>query len=96
MADEASRISESELAGSTLGVWGSDWPHTPLHDAEGGPDVAVPYRDLAYSDVVDGFLAALASSERAERIMAANPARLYELPDARRAAGPVTRSFERL
>lgn len=58
-------------------VWGSDWPHTPPNKEEGGPDVAVPYRALAYDEVVDGFVAALDSAERAERIMAENPARLY-------------------
>jgi predicted TIM-barrel fold metal-dependent hydrolase len=61
-------------------VWGSDWPHTPPHDTEQGPDVVMPYRNLRYEALVDGFLAALDSPERAERIMVDNPARLYEFP----------------
>jgi len=45
-------------------VWGSDWPHTPPHELQTGNAVAVPYRDLRYEDVVDGFLAALPSAAR--------------------------------
>ncbi len=59
-------------------VWGSDWPHTPPHEAHKGPDRVVPYRDLPYERVVDDFLAALPSEGLADRIMRDNPARLYE------------------
>jgi predicted TIM-barrel fold metal-dependent hydrolase len=58
-------------------VWGSDWPHTPSHEAQEGADVLGAYRPLAYERVVDDFLAALPSSEVAGRIMSDNPGRLY-------------------
>lgn len=61
-------------------VWGSDWPHTPPHSTHAGAGSHVPYRTLDYAAVVDGFLAALGSSERADRIMGENPARLYDFP----------------
>ena len=38
-------------------VWGSDWPHTPGHDAQHGPDVAGVYRPLHYKTLVDDFIA---------------------------------------
>ena len=41
-------------------MWGSDWPHTPAHDAQHGPDVAGVYRPLSYATVVDDFTGALA------------------------------------
>jgi predicted TIM-barrel fold metal-dependent hydrolase len=62
-------------------VWGSDWPHTPAHEAQQGPDVVGAFRPLAYARVVGDFLAALPSAELAERIMAENPARLYGFAD---------------
>lgn len=59
-------------------VWGSDWPHTPAHAAQGDSAAALPYRKLRYETVVDAFLAAVGSAELSERVMADNPARLYE------------------
>ena len=47
-------------------------PHGTL---SGG--VERPYRDIPYDRMVDDFLRALGSGERAERIMVQNPARLY-------------------
>jgi predicted TIM-barrel fold metal-dependent hydrolase len=58
-------------------LWGSDWPHTPPHAAQTGPDVPLPYRGLDYRAVVEHFLAALPSAEVAARIMRDNPACLY-------------------
>jgi predicted TIM-barrel fold metal-dependent hydrolase len=58
-------------------VWGSDWPHTPPHDAQKGPMVLGQYRDLSYEALVDDFLAAVDSVALAEQIMRDNPARLY-------------------
>jgi predicted TIM-barrel fold metal-dependent hydrolase len=58
-------------------VWGSDWPHTPPHEAQKGSETLGIYRNLSYEQVVDDFLAALSSTELADRIMGANPARLY-------------------
>ncbi|HEY6833318.1 MAG TPA: amidohydrolase family protein [Pseudolabrys sp.] len=59
-------------------VWGSDWPHTPPHDAHAGGALIAPYRKLRYPAVVDGFTGAVGSAELAERIMSDNPAQLYE------------------
>jgi len=59
-------------------VWGSDWPHTPPHEAQIGSAVLTPYRSLRYDTLVDHFMAAVGSAELAERILSDNPARLYE------------------
>ena len=62
-------------------VWGSDWPHTPAHDAQHGPDVSGVYRPLSYATLVDNFTGALGSDELTQMILADNPARLYEFGD---------------
>ena len=62
-------------------VWGSDWPHTPAHDVQRGPDVAGVYRPLSYATLLDNFTGALNSDELASMILADNPARLYEFGD---------------
>lgn len=59
-------------------VWGSDWPHTPAHGLQTGQDMALPYRDLAYADVLDGFRRALPPGIRTNAILTHNPARLYD------------------
>jgi predicted TIM-barrel fold metal-dependent hydrolase len=61
-------------------VWGSDWPHTPLHALQGDPAVGLPYRSLSYERLVDDFLTAIGAAELAERIMTDNPGRLYGFP----------------
>ena len=58
-------------------VWGSDWPHTPAHDAQKGATIAISHRPISYTKLVDDFSAALASVELTEMIMGENPARLY-------------------
>jgi predicted TIM-barrel fold metal-dependent hydrolase len=62
-------------------VWGSDWPHTPAHDAQQGPEVAGVYRPLSYATLVDEFTDALKSNGLGEMIFVDNPARLYEFGD---------------
>jgi predicted TIM-barrel fold metal-dependent hydrolase len=62
-------------------VWGSDWPHTPPIEQQKDGAAPLPYRDLAYTSVVEDFLATLGSAELADRIMRDNPARLYGFPD---------------
>jgi predicted TIM-barrel fold metal-dependent hydrolase len=57
-------------------VWGSDWPHSPLHE-QGRADLQRPYRPLSYATLVDKFLAALGHDAAAQAIMIDNPARLY-------------------
>jgi len=59
-------------------VWGSDWPHTPPHTVQMGSDLHAPYRRLPYGTVLGEFIAAIGSTELAERILSDNPARLYE------------------
>lgn len=62
-------------------VWGSDWPHTPPHDAQKGSEILGGYRPLSYEQLVDDFCAALPSQELAARIMSDSPARLYGFTD---------------
>jgi len=59
-------------------VWGSDWPHTPAHGDQKGPDEGAAYRPLSYAALVDEFEAAVASPGLFRSIMVDNPARLYE------------------
>jgi predicted TIM-barrel fold metal-dependent hydrolase len=58
-------------------VWGSDWPHTPLHSQQSGAETPVPYRPLSYTQLVDDFLLAVGDPALAQAIMTDNPARLY-------------------
>jgi len=58
-------------------VWGSDWPHTPAHNAQKGATIAISHRPISYARLVDDFIDALASVELTEMIMRDNPARLY-------------------
>jgi predicted TIM-barrel fold metal-dependent hydrolase len=58
-------------------VWGSDWPHTPAHDAQKGANVVTPHRMISYERLVDDFVTALGSAELTDMIMRDNPARLY-------------------
>jgi predicted TIM-barrel fold metal-dependent hydrolase len=58
-------------------VWGSDWPHPPAHEQQKEAWLEAPYRALSYETLVDDFLAALPSSDWADRIMHENAARLY-------------------
>ncbi|HYC15579.1 MAG TPA: amidohydrolase family protein [Pseudolabrys sp.] len=60
-------------------VWGSDWPHTPPHEAQMGSAVLGAYRNLRYETLVDDFVEAIGSAELAERILSDNPTRLYGL-----------------
>ena len=57
-------------------VWGSDWPHTPFHDATPGELPHLPWRPLSYAALAENMRAALpAGAEKA--VMVDNPARLY-------------------
>ena len=58
-------------------VWGSDWPHTPLHALQTGDGVPLPYRALDYPAVLRGFRDALPDAALAKSILCDNPARLY-------------------
>jgi predicted TIM-barrel fold metal-dependent hydrolase len=62
-------------------VWGSDWPHTPPHEAQKGSDIPGVNRPLSYDQLVDDFLTALPSTELADRMLRDNPDRLYGFAD---------------
>lgn len=70
-------VSAILAAASDRCVWGSDWPHTPPHEAQIGSAVLAPYRSLRYETLVDDFIAAVGSLELAERVLSENPAMLY-------------------
>lgn len=70
-------VSAILAAASDRCVWGSDWPHTPPHEAQIGSAVLAPYRSLRYETLVDDFIAAVGSLELAERVLSENPATLY-------------------
>ncbi len=57
-------------------VWGSDWPHTPVHAVQTGDLKVHPYRPLPYQAVLDGFRNSLPRGA-ADAILVDNPARLY-------------------
>jgi len=59
-------------------VWGSDWPHTPPHEAQKGGDIETPYRKISYTALVDDFVAALDDADLVQSILENNPARLYD------------------
>jgi predicted TIM-barrel fold metal-dependent hydrolase len=81
MTPDAAWLAAILEAAAARCVWGSDWPHTPPQEQQTGNAIPLPYRPLRYGDIVDGFLRALPSAELAERIMEANPARLYGFAD---------------
>jgi predicted TIM-barrel fold metal-dependent hydrolase len=58
-------------------VWGSDWPHTPPHEAQHGADIKSENRPLTYSRVLDDFVQALPAPDIVDRILIDNPDRLY-------------------
>jgi predicted TIM-barrel fold metal-dependent hydrolase len=62
-------------------VWGSDWPHTPPHEAQKGSEIPGVNRPLSYEQLVDDFLTALPSIELADRMLRENPDRLYGFAD---------------
>ena len=60
-------------------VWGSDWPHIGFH---AGKAVAhhdlLPYRPLDAGDLLDVLITAVPDAAQREKILSANPARLYQ------------------
>ena len=64
-------------AGGDRCVWGSDWPHTPVHALQTGDQAALPHRVLDYAAVLNGFRASLPRGPSADAILQRNPARLY-------------------
>lgn len=64
-------------AGGERCVWGSDWPHTPPHEAQPGGAAPLPYRPIDYGRLVAAFRTALPDAASAARIMGTNAERLY-------------------
>ena len=58
-------------------LWGSDWPHTPPHEAQPGGGARVPYRAIDYRALLAAFRAALPSAAVAEGVLGGHAARLY-------------------
>jgi predicted TIM-barrel fold metal-dependent hydrolase len=58
-------------------VWGSDWPHPPSRNDQRDKNATLPYRNIAYSQLLGDFLDGIDDSGLAERILISNPARLY-------------------
>ena len=58
-------------------VWGSDWPHTPPQDDRRGASAVAAYRKIEYERVLRDFCGALRDTRLEERILIANPTRLY-------------------
>lgn len=59
-------------------VWGTDWPHTPVHGAVAAGDQEQPYRDIDPADLLDGLRIWFDGDTRAlERILVHNPSSLY-------------------
>lgn len=60
-------------------VWGSDWPHTPVH--KGAPtseDREMPYRDIDSAELLALVPAWFADARTLHAVMVSNPARLYD------------------
>lgn len=61
-------------------VWGSDWPHTPTKEMQHAAGKDVPYRTLDYRRVFGDFADALPDAATKERVLIANPTKLYGFP----------------
>jgi len=60
-------------------IWGSDWPHTPVH--KGAPvhdDREMPFRDIDSADLLNLVPRWFAQANRRQAVMVDNPARLYD------------------
>ena len=64
-------------AAPTRCVWGSDWPHTPSHDAQPGSALPADYRPLDYAALVAAFRQAIGDRPTADNVMTHNPMQLY-------------------
>jgi predicted TIM-barrel fold metal-dependent hydrolase len=61
-------------------VWGSDWPNIGFHagGAHDGKPPFVPYRPLDAGELLDLLATAVPDPGRSQKILSANPARLYQ------------------
>jgi predicted TIM-barrel fold metal-dependent hydrolase len=62
-------------------VWGTDWPHTPVHAGVAvNDDGEMPYRDIDTAKLRDLMLDWIAEPRRRDLFLVDNPARLYDFP----------------
>ena len=60
-------------------VWGSDWPHTPRHDLRDETiEQERPFQDIDTRGLLDLVPRWLEDDSLVERVLVANPARLYD------------------
>jgi len=60
-------------------VWGSDWPHTPRHDARPpqAGDAELPFQDIDTKALLDLVPRWLGDDKLVQQVLVKNPARLY-------------------
>jgi predicted TIM-barrel fold metal-dependent hydrolase len=62
-------------------VWGSDWPHTPMHSGESVlTDVVLPYREMDTPGFFFGASEWFPDEQDRQKLFVLNPARLYDWP----------------
>jgi 2-pyrone-4,6-dicarboxylate lactonase len=60
-------------------VWGSDWPHTPMHSgASVSDDVVLPYREMDTPGIFFGVSEWFSDESDRHKLFVSNPARLYD------------------
>jgi len=65
-------------------VWGSDWPHTPRHDARPPQvgDAELPFQTIDTRALLDSVPRWLGDERRVAQVLVSNPARLYGFTDS--------------
>lgn len=58
-------------------VWGTDWPHTPVHGAVAVNDQESPYRDIDPANLLEELRLWFNDTSAMEHILVHNPAKLY-------------------
>lgn len=58
-------------------VWGTDWPHTPVHGAVATGDHESPYRDIDPANLLEELRLWFNDSDAMRQILVRNPAKLY-------------------
>ena len=58
-------------------VWGTDWPHTPVHGAVAVNDQESPYRDIDPASLLEELRLWFNDTSAMEQILVHNPAKLY-------------------
>ena len=58
-------------------VWGTDWPHTPVHGAVAVDDQESPYRDIDPANLLEELRLWFNETSAMEQILVHNPAKLY-------------------